>query len=203
MPGPRKWPNYYGGHMKASYKLAWLAAFSVTTVIIPAYWLAAMAPALLASLLIFRASPIRLWRMLMPALPFIVVIAVLQALLQGIDPAVESSARILMLYVAGSAITSTTGEAEMADALEKIFVVFGKTFARDLSTTMWLALTFIPIVREEFDAIKTAQEARGVSFKGLKAISGIISIAVPLLYSLSDRADHIAMAMEARCYGLM
>src|SRR5271157_3124402 len=106
MPGPKTWPNFYGGPVKALYKLAWLAAFSLITVMIPSYWLAAMAPVLLASLLIFRASPLRLWRMLMPALPFIVVIAVLQALLQGIDPAVESSARILMLYVAGSAITS-------------------------------------------------------------------------------------------------
>src|SRR5208337_584038 len=128
MPGPGRWPNSYGGHMNALYKLAWLATFSILTVMIPAYWLAVMVPVLLASLLIFRASPIRLWRMLVPALPFIVVIAALQALLQGVDPAIESSARILMLYVAGSAITSTTGEAELTDALEKIFGVFGRTF---------------------------------------------------------------------------
>jgi energy-coupling factor transporter transmembrane protein EcfT len=48
-----------------------------------------------------------------------------------------------------------------------------------------------------------AQEARGVSYGGpLKALKGIFSIAVPMLYSLSSRADNIAMAMESRCYGL-
>jgi energy-coupling factor transporter transmembrane protein EcfT len=188
--------------MKAGYKLAGLAAFSIITVVLPMPWLAAMALPLIAFVLLSRASPIRLIRMLMPAIPFIVVIAVLQALLQEPGLAIVSAFRILLLYLAGSAITITTGEAELAGALEKALGIFGKTFASDMSTIMMLTIAFIPIVREEFEAIKMAQEARGVSFSGLKAIRGVISIAVPLLYSLADRADRIATAMEARGYGL-
>ena len=188
--------------MKAGYKLAWLAAFSVLAVALPVLWLPAMAVVLMAYALLTRASPLRLWKMLLPAVPVIAVLAILQVLIQGMGPALVSSLRILLLYLAGSAVTVTAGEAELTEALEKAFRIFGKSFARDMATIMTLAIAFIPIVREEFDAVKTAQEARGASFHGLKAAGGIVSIAVPLLYSLADRADRIATAMEARCYGL-
>ena len=188
--------------MKAGYNLAWLAAFSILTVVIPMPWLMAMAPVLMAFALLSRASPVRLWRMLLPAIPFIAAIAILQALLQEPGLALVSSFRILLLYLAGSAVTITTGEAELAAALERALGIFGKSFARDLSTIMMLTIAFIPIVREEFEAVRMAQEARGVSFNGLKAVRGIISITIPLLYSLADRADRIATAMEARGYGL-
>ncbi len=188
--------------MKALYKLVWIAAFSLLVVSLPAMWLIAMTLVLLFTMFLFRANPLRLWRMLLPAMPFIIIIAIMQALLQDVNSALISSARILLLYVGGSMVTSTTGESEMVLALEKILGIFGKTIAKDLSTMMGLAIIFIPVVREEYESIKTAQEARGVSFKGLNALKGIVSIAVPLLYSLADRADNIAMAMEARCYGL-
>jgi energy-coupling factor transport system permease protein len=188
--------------MKALYKIAWMVAFSVLTVSLPAAWLIAMALALVVTMLVFKANPMRLWRMLLPALPFIIIISIMQALLQDMSSALVSSARILLLYIGGSVVTSTTGESELVMALEKILRIFGRTVARDLSTMVGLSITFIPVVREEYESIKMAQEARGVSFKGLKALSGIVSIAVPLLYSLADRADNIAMAMEARCYGL-
>lgn len=188
--------------MRAIIKLAWLAAFSVLTLALPVAWLAVMALALLASALLLRASPVRLWKMFLPAVPFVVILAMLQALLQGTGAALGSSARIVLLYLAGSAVTSTTGESEMAAALEKLLGIFGNTVARDLSTMTMLAIAFMPIVRDEYEAIKAAQEARGVSFRGPGAWKGVVSVAVPLLYSLADRADHIALAMEARCYGL-
>jgi energy-coupling factor transport system permease protein len=188
--------------MKAGYKLAWLAAFSVLAVALPVLWLPVMAMILMTYALLARASPLRLGKMLLPAVPVIAVLAVLQALFQGMGPALVSSLRLLLLYLAGSAVTITAGEAELTEALEKALRIFGKSFARDLATIMMLAIAFIPIVREEFEAVKTAQEARGVSFRGLKMAGGIISIVVPLLYSLADRADRIATAMEARCYGL-
>ncbi len=188
--------------MKALYKLAWLVAFSVLVVSLPAIWLIVMVSMLLLMTIMFRPSLMRLWRMLLPALPFIIIIAIMQALLQDVNSALVSSARILLLYIGGSMVTSTTSESELVMALEKILGIFGRTVARDLSTMVGLAIVFIPVVREEYESIKAAQEARGVSFKGLNALKGIVSIAVPLLYSLADRADNIAMAMEARCYGL-
>jgi energy-coupling factor transporter transmembrane protein EcfT len=145
--------------------------------------------------------------MLLPALPFVIAISAFQALLQGdLTIAGLSALRMTLLYLAGSAVTSTTGEAELSGAVERALRpmdrLTGTTVGKDISTMTMLALAFIPIVREEYASIKIAQEARGVRYRGFKALWGIAAVAVPLLYSLSRRADAIALAMEARCYGL-
>jgi energy-coupling factor transporter transmembrane protein EcfT len=68
---------------------------------------------------------------------------------------------------------------------------------------MMLAVAFLPIIKEEHDNIRLAQEARGVSFAGpINYLQGEVYTIIPLMNALSDRADRIAQAMEARCYGL-
>lgn len=193
--------------MPAWIKLLILAALSVLIVAMPVQgsWISILAVVLLAAAL--GASPIRLLRMLLPALPFVIAISAFQALLQGdMTIAALSALRMALLYLAGSAVTSTTGEAELSGAVERalrpIDRLTGTTVGKDISTMTMLALAFIPIVREEYASIKMAQEARGVKYRGFKALGGITAVAVPLLYSLSRRADDIALAMEARCYGL-
>ncbi len=205
-------------------KLTLLALLSISVMAVPAPWLLPMALAVLAFAALLGASPLRLYRMLLPATPFIVTIAAMQMLLQGsgdiiagiwpvyitgggLAAGAASALRIALLYVAGSAVTATTGEMELASTVERAFRpadrLTGLGIGRDISMMMVLALAFIPMVREEFLSIKMAQEARGVRYAGpAGAIKGIYAIAVPLLYSLSRRADAIALAMEARCYGI-
>ena len=164
-----------------------------------------------------------MWRMFAPALPLIIFICAAQAILAGGSvtiaklwifslsqdgalAAILSAARIVLLYLAGSAVTVTTSETEFALAIRRFLspvdCLFKTSLGRDISTMMMLAIAFMPAIVEEYASVKMAQEARGVSYGGpVKAFKGVISIAVPLLYSLSRRADNIAMAMESRCYG--
>jgi energy-coupling factor transport system permease protein len=203
-------------------KLLLLASLSVLIVWLPLQW--PMALAVMAFIVAVDASPSRLFKMLLPAVPFIIALSALQALLQGSGAAVAgfwgvyltwgglmlaavSASRMTLLYLAGSAFTATTGEAELASiigrALRPLDRLTGLSIGRDLSTMTALALAFIPIVHEEYASIKLAQEARGVRYHGpINAMRGIIAVAVPLLHSLSRRADDVALAMEARCYGL-
>jgi energy-coupling factor transport system permease protein len=210
--------------LRAWVKLVALVALSALTVALPGPWLPLTGLAVLIFIATLGASPVRLYRMIRPAVPLIIIIAALQALLQGsgaevagfwgvgltwggLALAAVSASRIALLYLAGSAFTATTGEAELADtiegALRPLDCLTGLSVGRDLSTMMALALAFIPIVHEEYASIKLAQEARGVRYGApLSAMRGITIVAVPLLYSLSKRADDIALAMEARCYGV-
>lgn len=187
-------------------KLLSLAALSVLIVAPPFQWPVALA--IIVFIAILGASPVRLYRMLLPAIPFIIVISALQALLQGgLNIAMVSALRMTLLYLAGSAVTATTGETELAGVIERAFLpidrLAGWSVGRDLSAMTVLALAFIPIVHEEYASIKLAQEARGVRYDGpLNALKGIVAVTVPLLHSISERADDIALAMEARCYGL-
>ncbi len=190
--------------MKAWIKILALAAMSLLIVSLPAPWIFAMAAAVVLFIAILGASPVRLIRMLLPALPFIAVISALQALLQGsLALAALSALRMLLLYLAGSAVTATTGESEFSGTIERALSpmdrLAGTRIGKDIATMTMLALAFIPIVHEEYVSIKLAQQARGVRYG---AIRGVIAVIIPLVSSLSRRADDIALAMEARCYGL-
>ncbi len=65
-----------------------------------------------------------------------------------------------------------------------------------------LAIQFLSIIKDEHDTIRLAQEAGGVKYAGLRGmVKCEIAVLIPLIYGLSARADRIAEAMEARCYG--
>jgi len=67
-----------------------------------------------------------------------------------------------------------------------------------------LALRFIPVTAEEFGRVHDAQWARGASFaegslwERLRAWQTVL---IPLFVGLFRRADSLAVAMDARCYG--
>jgi energy-coupling factor transporter transmembrane protein EcfT len=86
--------------------------------------------------------------------------------------------------------------------LRPVSMLTRTNIGRDIATMMMLAIAFLPIIKEEHDAIRLAQEARGVSYAGLRGlVKGETAVIVPLIYGLSARADRVATAMEARCYG--
>ena len=67
---------------------------------------------------------------------------------------------------------------------------------------LFIALRFIPILYEEFQAIKHAQMIRGVRFNGplLNRVRKSASLLIPVFVTAINRADDLAMAIEARGY---
>jgi energy-coupling factor transport system permease protein len=192
--------------LPAEVKLAGLALFSVATLLADGWPLVALAGILVIAVLVFGANAGKLLRMLKPALVIIVVIAAFQWFFSGPAVAVLSVARISLLYLAGSIVTVTTSETEFIAAIERLLSPVSKVtrtnIGRDLATMMTLAIAFLPIIKDEHDTIRLAQEARGVKYTGLRGmIKGEMAVIIPLIYGLSARADRIAEAMEARCYG--
>jgi energy-coupling factor transporter transmembrane protein EcfT len=187
-------------------KLAGLALFSIATLMAEGWALAALAGVLAAVALALGADAGKLLRMFKPALLFIVIISAFQWLFSGPSAAALSCARISLLYLAGSVVTVTTTETEFITTIERLLSPFSKltgtNIGRDIATMMTLAIAFLPIIKDEHYTIRLAQEARGVKYAGLRGmVKGEIAVLVPLIYGLSARADRIAEAMEARCYG--
>ncbi len=189
-------------------KLICLAVFSIAVVIITdARLLLALAVLLIFTAVLTGARLARLVKMLIPAIPFIAIIAVFQWLFSGPDVAIISLMRMSLLFIAGSIITVTTTEAEFIKAVKTLLWPLKKltktNIDRDIATMMMLAIAFLPIIKEEHDTIKIAQEARGVCFSGpVGFLKGEIYTIIPLINAVSARADRIALAMEARCYGV-
>ncbi|WP_048198177.1 energy-coupling factor transporter transmembrane component T family protein [Methanocella arvoryzae] len=192
----------------AIIKLIGLSVFSIGIVIIgDLRMLLACVAVLLACALLLGADISRLLKMLVPAMPFILIIALFQWLISGPDIALLSFMRMLLLYLAGSIVTITTTEAEFVRAVQALLWPVGKVtgtnLGRDIATMMVLAIAFLPIIKEEHDIIRLAQEARGVSFDGpVQYLKGEIYTIIPLVNAISARADRIAQAMEARCYSI-
>ena len=116
--------------------------------------------------------------------------------------------RIVLLVVASLTVTYTTTSTELTDALG----FFLRPLKRlgvptdDIAMVFSLALRFIPVTAEEFGRVHDAQWARGASFaegslwERLRAWQTVL---IPLFVGLFRRADSLAVAMDARCYGLV
>lgn len=74
----------------------------------------------------------------------------------------------------------------------------------DIATIFSIALRFIPLTAEEFCRIRNAQWSRGCRFADEGLLGRVRSwgmVLMPLLMALFRRADDLAVAMDARCYG--
>ena len=116
------------------------------------------------------------------------------------------AARIVLLVTASLVVTYTTTSTQLTDAL----CAFMRPLRRlrvpvdDAAMVFSLALRFIPVTAEELARVRDAQWARGAAFSegGLRARLGAWqTVFVPLFVGLFRRADALAVAMDARCYG--
>lgn len=125
---------------------------------------------------------------------------------EGIYTAITLSARLLFLMTGASLLTLTTPPITLTDALESLMKPLGffKVPTRDIAMMMSIAIRFIPTFAEEADKIRKAQISRGLDFgEGgiIKRAKATVSILIPLFIGAFRRADELATAMDARCYG--
>ncbi len=114
--------------------------------------------------------------------------------------------RLLLLVWASLLLTALSTPAELSEALRRLLSPLGCLGlpVRDFTMSLSIALRFMPLLSEELRAVRAAQASRGAAFEGaglvrrLRAYGGLM---VPLFVGLFRRADRLASAMEARCYG--
>ncbi len=114
--------------------------------------------------------------------------------------------RILLLVFASLVVSFTSTSTELADALAGFLSPLRRLRVPvdDIATVFSLALRFIPVTAGEFCRARDAQWARGAAFgegslgQRLRAWQTVF---IPLFVSLFRRADALARAMDARCYG--
>ncbi|MGX8703593.1 MAG: energy-coupling factor transporter transmembrane component T family protein [Lachnospiraceae bacterium] len=124
---------------------------------------------------------------------------------EGLYTAIRMGIRLVYLVTGSSLLTLTTIPTAMTDAMENLFRPL-KVFrvpVHEIAMMMSIAIRFIPILMEETEKIKKAQMARGADFETgsfLRRIRSLIPLLVPLFVSAFQRANDLALAMEARCY---
>ena len=124
---------------------------------------------------------------------------------EGIRQAIFMGTRLVLLISITSILTLTTTPIALTDGIEQLLKPFQRfgVPAHELAMMMSIALRFIPTLVEETDKIMKAQAARGANFDTgnlIEKVKALIPLLVPLFLSAFQRADELAIAMEARCY---
>lgn len=117
------------------------------------------------------------------------------------------AARIVLLVMASLLVSFTTTSTELTQAFSSFLRPLRAVRAPvdDIASVLSIALRFIPLVAEELGRIHDAQWSRCARFGegGLvQRLRAWATVLVPLLVGMFRRADDLAVAMDARCYGM-
>lgn len=114
--------------------------------------------------------------------------------------------RIILLVLSGLVVAYATPSTDLTRAFEwfiRPLRRFG-VHTDDIAMIFSIALRFIPLTVDELVQVRAAQMARGANFEsgGIGArLRAWQTVFIPLFVNLYRRADILATAFDARCYG--
>lgn len=161
------------------------------------------------------------------AFPFLVILAMIQILLRvGPDPDplfainrlvisvsdVWMGAAVLLRFSAFIALlglaAASLSESEMTSALQSLLRPLNRVGipARDFILAVQVSLRYFPLLAQSAERIAKAQASRGADWRPsgwnlVQRVRQIAPLIVPLFVNSLRRAEHMALAMDARGYG--
>ncbi len=123
---------------------------------------------------------------------------------QAASNAAFFSLRLVLFIAVAFLITLTNSPSELAETVTKVLKPLEKLRVpvNDIGLIVFIAIRFIPILYDEFNAIRNAQMMRGVTFTGswVNRIRKTTYLLIPVFAAAIGRADDLALAIEARGY---
>ncbi len=122
----------------------------------------------------------------------------------GVITGCKYAVRLGLLVLVAALLSFTTMPLDLTEGVERL-LGFLRRFrfpVHELALMTSLALRFVPTIVEEAQRIQRAQISRGANFSGgiLRRVQALVPMLVPLFVATFNRADELAVAMEARCY---
>lgn len=138
---------------------------------------------------------------------FVPVDGVLVASFEGFVRGCYFALRILLLVWASLILCLTTTPEALTRAFDSLLSPLRllRVPVQDIATVLSIALRFIPLTVEEFFFVRDAQWSRGAPLgegPALTRLKAYGAIFIPMFVAMFRRADRLALAMDARCYGL-
>jgi energy-coupling factor transport system permease protein len=187
---------------------------------------------LLLSMYLFLASKIPISYGLSgvkPAIPFIIILAILQLLFQGkvfsggtvyfeygfilitsesIRLVIVSAVRFVEIIFLSSVLTLSTSTTELTHAIQSLLSPLKKIKfpVHELSLIITIAIRFVPTFAMEMEKMMKAQASRGADFGSgswwriIQRTKDMFPIIIPLFNTALSRAEDLILAMESRCY---
>ncbi|MGD9105324.1 MAG: energy-coupling factor transporter transmembrane component T [Desulfobacterales bacterium] len=118
---------------------------------------------------------------------------------EGIYDGVLVCWRLVIVVLTGLAFVLTTRPSEIKAAVEWLLNPFPFIPSKRIATMMSLIVRFIPVIFDQARETADAQRARGVDNRK-NPVYRLRKLGIPLMRRTFERADKLAIAMEARCY---
>lgn len=164
-----------------------------------------------------------------PAVPFIIILALLQLLFQGqlfshgtiyvhsgfilitsesIRLVVVSAVRFVEIIFLSSVLTLSTSTTELTHAIQSLLSPLKKIHfpVHEISLITTIAIRFVPTFAMEMEKMMKAQASRGADFGSgswwriIQRTRDMFPIIIPLFNIALSRAEDLILAMESRCY---
>lgn len=114
------------------------------------------------------------------------------------------SMRLLLLVALSTTLTMTTQPVDLTDGLERLMSPLRRLRlpVREIALMVTLSLRFIPILIREAERVRNAQLSRGVSLEGsfIRRLEAVVPMILPLFLTAMQKAEDLAVAMEARAF---
>lgn len=188
--------------------------------------------ALAVCIVLFRISQIPLHYGLSgikPAIPFILILALLQLLFYGevanggsvylewgfikitsesIRLVIVSAMRFVEVIFLSSVLTLSTSTTELTHGMERLLGPLEKVKfpVHAFALIITIAIRFVPTFAMEMEKMMKAQASRGADFgtgewwRIVRRTKDMLPIIIPLFNVALSRAEDLILAMEARCY---
>lgn len=123
----------------------------------------------------------------------------------GIESAVFIFFRLFLIIMISTLLTLSTSPLELTDGIEHLLRPLTRLGfpSHEVALMLSIALRYVPTLLDEAQSIMNAQRSRGVDFNEgniMQRMKAVIPILVPLFVSAFNRAEELALAMEARGY---
>lgn len=164
-----------------------------------------------------------------PAIPFIIILAVLQLIFQGnvfsggtvffeygfilitsesIRLVIVSAVRFVEIILLSSVLTLSTSTTELTHAIQSLLSPLKKIKfpVHEISLIITIAIRFVPTFAIEMEKMMKAQASRGADFGSgewwriIQRTKDMLPIIIPLFNIALSRAEDLILAMESRCY---
>ena len=107
--------------------------------------------------------------------------------------------RLTIIVLLGFAFVFSTRSFEIKAAVQWFLKPFAFIPGKRIATMMGLTTRFIPVILNQANETAAAQRARCVENRK-NPVYRLIRLGIPLIRRTFERADRLAIAMEARCY---
>jgi energy-coupling factor transporter transmembrane protein EcfT len=145
-----------------------------------------------------RIHPRDAARYISGALPFICFACVFNLALGYVEDALYAGARLVLICNITQCYKKTTGAAELAGAIERLFsplAVF-KIDPKDIGLMVCISLAFLPVLRRDFAAVHAALRAKGMRLSA-RTFKYVLK---PFLIGIFQRTNEISRALRTKGY---